>query len=299
MTIKNCLVTGGSGYVGQRLANLLTIKGYNVRILSRKKNTTPNYFISDLNQENIDPDMMQSIDTVFHLAAHTHDISGSDKEYKKYWNLNVEASKKLAALAKKKGVKIFSYISSIKASHAEDAIDNGVTNIYGTTKLEAEKAILKIAKNSPMKVNIIRPSLVYGPNPKGNLGAMIKGIQAGWFPKLDIAGNKKSMIHVDDLALAILFIAINRESDSDPYVVNDGMIYSSRDIYEKLLKSQSKNKSFFSLSNNTIEWLSFLVPFFRQKLEKILEDDYHPSKRLTDLGFRSELKLENINETLF
>ena len=38
MTIKNCLVTGGSGYVGQRLANLLTIKGYNVRILSRKKN---------------------------------------------------------------------------------------------------------------------------------------------------------------------------------------------------------------------------------------------------------------------
>lgn len=299
MTIKNCLVTGGSGYVGQRLANLLTIKGYNVRILSRKKNITPNYFISDLNQENIDPDMMQSIDTVFHLAAHTHDISGSDKAYKKYWNLNVEASKKLATLAKKKGVKIFSYISSIKASHAEDAIDNDVTNIYGTTKLEAEKAILKIAKNSPMKVNIIRPSLVYGPNPKGNLGAMIKGIQAGWFPKLDIAGNKKSMIHVDDLALAILFIAINKESDSDPYVVNDGMIYSSRDIYEKLLRSQSKNKSFFSLSNNTIEWLSFLVPFFRQKLEKILEDDYHPSKRLTDLGFRSELKLENINETLF
>ena len=55
---------------------------------------------------------------------------------------------------------------------------------YGVTKYEAEKKLLRLAKNTKMDVVIIRPTLVYGPDVKGNLRSMLSAIQKGWFPPL-------------------------------------------------------------------------------------------------------------------
>ena len=52
--------------------------------------------------------------------------------------------------------------------------------------------LLKIANESSMNVTIIRPSLVYGPNSKGNIKLMMTGIKKGWFPPLPETKNKKS-----------------------------------------------------------------------------------------------------------
>lgn len=65
---------------------------------------------------------------------------------------------------------------------------------YGKTKREAELKLLKIGKESGMHVSIIRPSLVYGSNAKGNLQLMLSGIKKGCFPPLPETGNKRSMI---------------------------------------------------------------------------------------------------------
>ena len=54
--------------------------------------------------------------------------------------------------------------------------------IYGKTKREAEVKLLEIGLQSGMHVSIVRPSLVYGSNVKGNLKLMLSWVKKGWFP---------------------------------------------------------------------------------------------------------------------
>ena len=117
------------------------------------------------------------------------------------------------------GVKKFIYISSIKASgepqngkcHTEDYV-GPCSNIYGETKREAEIKLLDLLRGKDLDLCIIRPSLVYGPNVKGNLKSMLDLINKGIFPPLPEVNNKRSMIHVDDLVSAIfLFLKRNLE----------------------------------------------------------------------------------------
>ena len=106
--------------------------------------------------------------------------------------------------------------------------------IYGKSKREAEIKLLKIGKESGMHVSIIRPSLVYGPNVKGNLQLMLSGIKKGWFPPLPEIGNKRSMIHVDDLVRAILLVATDERANGEIFIATDSMPYSSREIYNTM-----------------------------------------------------------------
>ena len=61
--------------------------------------------------------------------------------------------------------------------------------VYGQTKREAELKLFEIARQSSMRVSIVRPSLVYGVNVKGNLALMLRGVEQGWFPPLPETSN--------------------------------------------------------------------------------------------------------------
>ena len=111
---------------------------------------------------------------------------------------------------------------------------NEPEGIYGKSKREAEIKLLKIGKEYGMHVSIIRPSLVYGPNVKGNLQLMLSGIKKGWFPPLPEIGNKRSMIHVDDLVRAILLVATDERANGEIFIATDSMPYSSREIYNTM-----------------------------------------------------------------
>lgn len=68
---KNILITGASGSVGKRLTQLLLNKGYRVSTLSRNpgKNPMAKTFLWDVNQGIIDPNCIEGIGTVIHLAG--------------------------------------------------------------------------------------------------------------------------------------------------------------------------------------------------------------------------------------
>ena len=56
-------------------------------------------------------------------------------------------------------------------------------------------------------------------------------IKKGWFPPLPETGNKKSMIHVDDLVQAILYLSNEKQVNGEIFIATDGRSYSSREIY--------------------------------------------------------------------
>ncbi len=55
-------------------------------------------------------------------------------------------------------------------------------------------------------VNLVL-SMVYGYGGRGNIERMARGMRAGWFPPLPETGNKRSLVHVDDIISAIRRVA--------------------------------------------------------------------------------------------
>ncbi|MEO8253914.1 MAG: NAD-dependent epimerase/dehydratase family protein, partial [Flavobacterium sp.] len=69
---KNVLITGGTGFVGRNLTEMLLANGYSVSILSRSKKTnTENifYYTWDIEKQLIQVEAIQNADYIIHLAG--------------------------------------------------------------------------------------------------------------------------------------------------------------------------------------------------------------------------------------
>lgn len=297
------LVTGASGFIGQRLTKAL---GGGVRVLSRKKQARFDTIKCDLKSDNIPDDAFKNVTTVFHLAGFAHDLRNERNLKELYHKINVNATVKLAKLAVKHGVKKFIFISSVKAGGAPpDGIcanemhQSKPKDAYGLSKLEAELKLIEIGQKSRMNVVIIRPSLVYGPGVKGNLSTMLSGIKHGWFPPLPKTGNRRSMIHVDDLVRAILFVNKNVFSSGEVFIATDSNMYSSNEIYEIFCQLSGKSIPKWTVPVIIFDIISLLSPNIRYKVTKLLGDECYSSSKLEKLGFKTEKSLKDMNETDF
>ena len=301
--MKNILITGATGFVGQRLVKAIDV---NIKILSRKKQPDFETIICDFEKGRIPNNAVNDIDTVFHLAGLTHDLRDARKIENLYRNVNVNATIELAKLAVKSGVKKFVFVSSVKAGgggasdRCATEIDQGrPEGVYGETKREVELELLKIGKESGMHIAIIRPSLVFGPNAKGNLKLMLSGIKKGWFPPLPETGNRRSMIHVDDLVRAILLVADDVRANGEIFIATDGEPHSSREIYNAMCKVVGKSAPKWSIPKFLFDIASLASPRIKYKINKLLGDECYSSEKLEKLGFKAQKTLREMNETSF
>ena len=304
---KTYLVTGGSGFIGLRLCNAIQLSGINLRLILRKKNKLIKckQFISDFDCGVIDDQAFLGVDTVFHLAGYAHDLS-SNQEINKYKAINVDFTMKIANMAIANEVKNFVFVSSVKAGGS--VISDRCVNendqsepqgVYGKTKREAELELLKIGQEHNMHVSIVRPSLVYGPGVKGNLQLMLSAVKKGWLPPLPETGNKRSMIHVDDLVKAILLVSKYDCTNGEIYIATDGRPYSSREIYETICNVVGRPIPKWSVPKFLFDMVALMSPRIKYKVDKLLGDECYSSEKLEALGFKPQRALKEMNETSF
>jgi len=301
--MKNILITGATGFVGQRLVRAIDV---NIKILSRKKQPDFETIICDFEKRRIPNNAANDIDTVFHLAGLTHDLRDASKIADLYYKVNVRAAVQLANLAVKSGVKRFVFVSSVKAGGnpplaicANERDQRNAEDVYGKTKRKAELKLLEIGQVSGMHVSIIRSSLVYGPDVKGNLQLMLSGIEKGWFPPLPETGNRRSMIHVDDLVRAILLVAEDGRTNGEIFIATDGIPHSSRDIYNAMCNVLGKSIPKWSVPKFIFDMASLISPHIKYKINKLLGDECYSSAKLEALGFKAQKTLKDMNETDF
>jgi nucleoside-diphosphate-sugar epimerase len=184
------------------------------------------------------PDLlMEGIDGIFHLAgvAHAQDVAAiADSVYQR---VNVDATTALLEAAARGRVGRFVYLSSVKAAAdpgphcVDESWDAPPVDAYGRSKRLAEAQVLGIAADSGMHACILRPCLVYGPGVKGNLARMIDGVRRRRFPSLPEFGNRRSLVSLEDLSVAI-GLAMDRDHAAGRlYIVADGIDYSTRELY--------------------------------------------------------------------
>ena len=305
--MKNVFVTGASGFIGKRLIDALSNKHVFLRLLSRKDQVGFETIVCDLQSEKIPDDALKGIDTVFHLAGLAHELHDVTEIEHLYQSVNVDATVQLAKLAAASGVKRFVFVSSVKAggtaltgkcmTEKDQYTPEGV---YGQTKREAELEIFSIGQKIGMHVSIIRPSLVYGPSVKGNLHRMLTAVKRGWFPPLPETGNRRSMIHVDDLVSSLLLIAEDARANGEIFIATDGIDYSTRRIYDTMRTAMGKKHMIISLPKflfYLVAWLGDRLgqkfPFNSYKMRKLLGDECYSSNKLRNLDFVPKYTLQS------
>lgn len=195
------LFTGASGFLGSNLKPLLR-NNFEVKTLGLTDEDD-----YKVNIANSVPDVDIHFDVVLHAAGKAHMVPKSEEEKKLFFDINYQGTVNLCRALEKSGLpKAFVFISTVAVYGLETGENiteehplNGDTP-YALSKIRAEEFLTDWCTQNNVTLAIIRPSLIAGPNPPGNLGAMIKGIKTGAY--LSIAGGKarKSVLMVQDIA---------------------------------------------------------------------------------------------------
>ena len=217
----NLLFTGASGFLGHNIYPLLKEK-YNLETigLTLLDNYTIN-LVSDI------PKLDIKYDVVLHAAGKAHTIPENEQEKQAFFDVNLQGTKNLCTALENSGIpKAFIFISTVAVYGCDSGENiteehplNGTTP-YALSKIKAEKYLEGWCAMYNVKLSILRPSLIAGPNPPGNLGAMIHGIKTNKY--LSIAGGKarKSVLMVQDIANLL------------PMLIEKGGIYNVCDSYQ-------------------------------------------------------------------
>lgn len=160
----NILITGGFGFVGSHLSNILIDRGHDVTILSRSENTrgiitSKSYktLLKDITE--ISERDIENIDVVYHCASTVHNHNIFDDVY---IDANVNIIGTLALLEACKNIKPkIIYTSTFFATNP--------IGLYSATKLCAENILNTFKTTCDMDIIITRLTNVYGVGESGVL----------------------------------------------------------------------------------------------------------------------------------
>lgn len=230
------LVTGASGFIGRALCLELTNQGWEVAAMLRRPQVGPwrHVLEGELGRDEIDPQNLEGVDTIFHLAGKAHTRARNAAENAEYEAVHVRGTRSLLRAARQAGVRSCMLLSSVKAmgEGGEEVRDESMPcspqNPYGATKLAAERIVLE---EFPLSCPVVlRPTLVYGVGSKGNLDLMIRAVRKGFFPAITFPPNRRSMIHVQDVVQACLLAATHPAACGQVFILTDGGEYSTNEV---------------------------------------------------------------------
>lgn len=201
------LITGGSGFLGRSIITHLA-KRYTIKTLGIEESNDRQF---DLCQDV--PSLANDFEVVVHAAGKAHSLPKSQQEAEAFFNVNLNGTKNLCRALENNPPKAFIFISTVAVYGVEDGTNieethplNGSTP-YALSKIAAEAFLTEWCQQHKVKLGIIRPSLIAGKNPPGNLGAMIHGIKSGKYFRIGDGSTRKSVLMAEDIASIIPKIA--------------------------------------------------------------------------------------------
>lgn len=191
--MKKILITGANSYIGSSFAAFAAQWPEQVQIDTAD--------VKDNRWRGTD---FSPYDAVLHVAGIAH-IKETKENAPLYYAVNRDLAIEVAKISKSSGVRQFIFLSSasvygmVSGKISKDTAPNPKTH-YGTSKLQAEEEIAKLACDH-FAVAILRPPMVYGKGCKGNFQTLQR--YAKILPVFPDIENQRSMIHIDNLSCYI------------------------------------------------------------------------------------------------
>lgn len=291
------LFTGASGFIGLNIKSILE-KKYSVTTVGISEEDD---FNVDISKER--PVFNKRFDIVLHAAGKAHSIPKTKLEAQSFFDINYLGTIMLCQSLEQVGLpKAFIFISTV-AVYGVDTGENITENFellgntpYALSKIQAESYLIKWCKGNGVVLSIIRPSLIAGPNPPGNLGSMINGIKNRRYFRIGEASARKSVLMVHDIAFLI------------PFLVDKGGVFNVCDDYpisfkeiDEIISLQLGTKKPFSIPYWIAKFIAFCGDCFGErapinsfKLKKITRNlTFSNEKAKRELGWRPLSVIEN------
>ncbi|MEK6855032.1 MAG: NAD-dependent epimerase/dehydratase family protein [Nanoarchaeota archaeon] len=246
------LVTGGAGFIGSHVAELLIENGHDVVVIDNLSSGVKNSIDSRAKFYEVDladNSRVQYIfdkerfDVVYHLAAQI-DVRKSVDNPVEDARVNVLASLNLLELSVKHGIKHFIFSSTGGAIYGDNvAIPTNEESLekplspYGCAKLSIEKYLNYYNAVYGLKYTALRYSNVYGPrqNPHGEAGVIaifFNKMLRNESPIIFGGFQTRDFVFVEDVARANLLVL--SDTKSEVYNVGAGFETSISGLFEKM-----------------------------------------------------------------
>ncbi len=205
------LVTGGSGYFGERLCDALLRAGQRVRVfdLNPPANPALDFVAGDVRDAARVAAACQGADVVYHNVAQVPIA----KDSALFWSVNRDGTRIVSDAAQQAGVRKLVYTSSSavfgvpRANPVTEDTPPSPAEDYGRAKLAGEE-ICRDAAASGFDVSIVRPRTILGHGRLGILQILFDWISRGFdVPVLGRGDNLYQFVHADDLAAACIAAA--------------------------------------------------------------------------------------------
>jgi nucleoside-diphosphate-sugar epimerase len=239
------LVTGGTGFVGSHLVELLVSRGHEVTCLVRDpgnlrwlKGRQVRIVQGDCSDRDSLGSAVRNATTVYHVAGLTKAARRRD-----FYEVNHIGTRNIldACAHHSPNIRKFVLVSSlaaagpaqadrpVKASDAPHPVSD-----YGRSKLLAEEETLKFKDRFP--VVILRPSAVYGPRDT-DVYELFRWASKGYV--LDMSGGERflNFCYVKDLAEALLLAGEKDVPSGSVYFVAEDRVHSMTGFQKALLVS--------------------------------------------------------------
>ena len=248
------LVTGATGFLGRAVVEHLAARGRKVRAAVRRETArwpagVEPVLVGDLSDATDWSQALRDVGAVVHCAARAHVLKETATDpLAEFRAVNTEATLALARQAAAAGVRRFVFISSIGVNGAET---RGTPfrhddpphphSPYAVSKHEAEQGLRAISAETGLEVVVVRPPLIIGPDPKGNLATLERIIGKGLpLPFGMVTRNRRDLVSLPTLCDLIDVVLDHPAAAGETFLVSDGDPISTRTLLERMATARGR-----------------------------------------------------------
>lgn len=211
--MKVC-ITGGSGFIGRRMRQVLADLGHQAVVLDRVADpsgfrASEQFVQGDVRDATACEKAVAGCSRVLHLAANHSDFGISRQAY---FDVNVNGMRTLCQAMTAEGVTDLCFFSSVAVYGSDSRVRDESApprpeHAYGASKLAAEEVVAEwLASAGERKALIMRPTVVFGPESRANVYKMIRQISRGRYFPVGSGSNHKSLAYVENVVDATLYL---------------------------------------------------------------------------------------------
>ena len=219
---RHILVTGGAGYIGSTLTELLLSRGYEVTVLDRfffgetlaDLQNNPSLHLVKHDIRYVPPSIFRGVDGVCDLAALSNDPAG-ELDPEKTLEINYRGRARVCKLAKEAGVSRYVLASSCSIYGYQDEVVNETSPIkplttYAEANGLAEKSVVA-ERSESFTVTTLRQSTAYGLSRRMRFDLAVNGMTLALFKQGSVRimrdGTQwRPLVHVRDTSRAFITV---------------------------------------------------------------------------------------------
>lgn len=246
--MKNVIVTGGTGFLGKRVCEMLINNGYIVKAIGRNieigkklEDKGIKFCNTDLlNKEKLIEDF-KNADIILHCAAK----SSLWGEYKEFYETNVIGTQNVIEAFKINNGKLLVYVSSPTIYYDNNDLNNfndvnkkpkKFINYYAETKWIAQEKIDEAYSEGLNTISII-PRGIFGPEDSSIFPRLLKINSKFGIPLINEGRQLVDMTYIDNVADAlILCIDSDKKCYGKKYFITNDESYEFKELLEKVFK---------------------------------------------------------------